>query len=120
MRSSIFNSVNELKKDINEESINKRGNNKNILYYQYYPNEKKNLTFLKEKEKEQGNSNLIININKKYNYHLNLSDKTNQNKLDLNAENPSYNKVDIKTLEEKSSEKIIKNDKEKNSEYESF
>ena len=116
--SSIFNSINNLKKEENEQNVDKEKINENILYIQYDPNEKKNLTFLKEKE--PANSNIIININKKNNLHLNLSDKKIQNRLNLNYDIPSYKKGDLNSLEEKSSEKIIKNEKEKNSEIESF
>ena len=130
-KESPVNSINNSKKEDNDddESIyNSKNENKNITrnFLQHESKDKKNLTFLKEK----GNSNIIISFNKKKSY-LNLSDKKLRKHtlgledLEKNESNPINNKINNNSLEEKSSEKIIKSkiilpEKRKESEYDKY
>ena len=110
-KTTPLNSINNnSKREYNYEDeifFHKIIDNKNTTY-NYESEEKKNLTILKEKE---GNSNLIISNNKTKN-NLNLSDKKpRKNVINLDEfENNDINpKTNNNSLEEKSSEKIMKN-----------
>ena len=110
-KTTPLNSINNNSKreyhDEDEIFFHKIIDNKNTTY-NYESEEKKNLTILKEKE---GNSNLIISNNKTKN-NLNLSDKKpRKNVINLDEfENNDINpKTNNNSLEEKSSEKIMKN-----------